>query len=515
MRVAPNVYSYETSDGFHYGYKITLRPDKPPYLKKGFTTQADASEALDSLINQYNVIHSMLPDNMLDAWLRNKIRDEIPRRSPGEGGVYQDPRTKRWFYSFTHYELDGSRKRILRRRDPVTNSQFHSREDAQRALEDDLKSEIQPDTGSMQSVNGLILCTKPPLDDIVGMAASASVRRAFHSVKEVQKLFSAAPESFEHIYMLCNISNERFVDPIYIGNSVNMKERYKQWSRKKKFSHMLWLGTVPADQASNYQAWWISSLKLAGFKLENGDGGPWHMGTATSTKKPRSKLPTQPVRTWKAWDGEQANRFFSWLPEDDDDQLIWRIIIATGASPSDVCSITWKCVQNGEVPLSKGKVPRLINLNQELQDDLNAYREKLYKMHPSLADDSSLIFADVNGKPLSRAIGRRFFRSQDRCRNELSLTENELPCITLTGLRYTFIANLIRANTLVLRIEELTGLPRRQIAELQANFQSSVLMRPVNRVAPLLTILYRRSSRRMNTRFVTGNLTPSRQHQPV
>lgn len=166
----------------------------------------------------------------------------------------------------------------------------------------------------------------------------------------------------------------------------------------------------------------------------------------------------QEVQTLSA---EQLVAFLEFNEKQEDDlNLLWRLIIETGLRRSEAIAIQWSDldVSNSRLSIRRAADPsvsrgvkrtktnrdRNLELDAELVSALLEYKKNREVLGPSYVSSTAFIFGNLNNElRVPNDVGARFYRAVEKAIH--GVTKVELPHFTLKTLRHTH-ASLMLAN---------------------------------------------------------------------
>jgi integrase len=191
---------------------------------------------------------------------------------------------------------------------------------------------------------------------------------------------------------------------------------------------------------------------------------------AAKASPPRVEHTDETVR---AWTPAQLAAFMRWADAHDPERApLWRLAAHTGMRRGELLGLEWRDLSGDVLSVrrnarpgadggavlgpTKSRVSRAVALDDEHVALLRSWRARRGGLHLSLVRDSAPVFADENGRHLRpSSVTDAFSRAVRACRKEVG--EDDLPVISLHGLRHTMVTTWLTAGIPVKVVAERTG----------------------------------------------------------
>ncbi|WP_430378430.1 tyrosine-type recombinase/integrase [Streptomyces sp. B1-3] len=177
--------------------------------------------------------------------------------------------------------------------------------------------------------------------------------------------------------------------------------------------------------------------------------------------------------TVKAWSTAQLDAFLTWAAEHDPEHVaLWYVAATTGMRRGELLALDWRDLTGDVISVYRNARPgpggrpvlrptktrkgRTVDLDEETVAVLKAWRAQRGGVHLSLVQAGAPIFGNENGQRLTpKNVSAAFDRAVVRCRKALG--EDELPRLSLHGLRHTMVTIWLTAGVPVKVVAERTG----------------------------------------------------------
>ena len=358
-----------------------------------------------------------------------------PRRSPGEGGVYEyrlRNGEKRYYWKAT-IQVGNERKPVVRRG-------FTSRPEAAR----DMRAAMKQSDDGLFADPGKVTVGEWLDTWLAGLRVSASTRGVYGQMAKVVIKPRLGDEK------LAKLTSTR-IDAFYRELEANGSKQ----------------GTPLAPRSVRLAAAVMSMALKAAVEAE-----PPLLSRNPATKAKPPLLDDDPEAI-KAWTPEQLDRFLTWADEHDPEHAsLWRFAAATGMRRGELLALDWRDVSGDVVVVRRSAIPgpgrkpviaptktrrsRAVALDDETVALLRTWRARRGGLHLGLARDPAPVFGDENGERHSPGnVTAWFIRAVERCQRDLG--EDLIPRITLHGLRHTMVSTWLAAGIPVKVVAERTG----------------------------------------------------------
>jgi integrase len=198
---------------------------------------------------------------------------------------------------------------------------------------------------------------------------------------------------------------------------------------------------------------------------------------ARKAKPPSAKEARPPEM--RPWTAGQLATFLRWSAEHSQLHAAWWVLANTGMRRGELLALRWRDVDLGAATIAvrrsvgvvhnagsspeviegepkTGKSRRVIDLDPQTVQVLQAWRWERELVSSGLARDSALVFSSLEGGHLHPdRFWRSFKNAQAECRKDLG--EDVLPVITVHDLRHTHASLLLSAGEPVKIVSERLG----------------------------------------------------------
>ncbi|MER6374844.1 tyrosine-type recombinase/integrase [Streptomyces mirabilis] len=358
-----------------------------------------------------------------------------PRRSPGEGGAYsyQTASGTRWMWKAT-VSIGGVRKPKLKRG-------FLTK---QAALKDMRATLAQSDAGTLADPGDVTVAEW--LDTwLTGLRISPSTRQTYGQ--------------------MIRVTLKPRVGGVKLAKltSTRLNALYRELEATGSAR-----GGPLAARSVRLAAAVMSMALKASVEAE-----PPLLSRNPAAKATPPRLNDEEAATPKAWSSEQLDAFLTWAAEHDQEHVaFWYVAATTGMRRGELLALDWRDAKGDVISVYRNARPgpggkpvlgptktrksRTVDLDEESVAVLKAWRVGRGGLHLSLVRDTAPIFGDENGKRLTpKSVSAAFDRAVARCRKDLG--EDELPRLSLHGLRHTMVTTWLTAGVPVKVVAERTG----------------------------------------------------------
>lgn len=359
-----------------------------------------------------------------------------PRRSPGEGGVYEyrlRNGEKRFYWKAT-IQVGNERKPVVRRG-------FKTRPEAAKDMREALK---KSDDGTYADPGRVTVGEW--LDTwLAGLRTSPGTRQSYGQMIRV----TLKPRIGD--VKLAKLSSTR-INALY-------RELEESGSTR---------GKPLAPRSVRLAAAVLSMSLRAAVEAE-----PPLLSKNPAAKATPPRLDDQEAATPQAWSSQQLDAFLTWAAEHDPEHVaLWYVAATTGMRRGELLALDWRDVKGDVISVYRNARPgpggkpvlgptktrksRTVDLDDETVAVLKAWRAKRGGVHLGLVRDTAPVFGNENGQRLTpKTVSAAFDRAVARCRKALG--EDALPRLTLHGLRHTMVTIWLTAGVPVKVVAERAG----------------------------------------------------------
>lgn len=189
-------------------------------------------------------------------------------------------------------------------------------------------------------------------------------------------------------------------------------------------------------------------------------------------KAPTSKSVRAQKKELKTWSAAQLKSFLAWNKVEYQDDLyhLWRLLAFTGARRGEAIALRWEDLdleklqiqirRAADPSVSKGikqtktYTERPIDIDDELSQELRAWKALRSRLGPDFVKPESFVFGTLNNELRTpNDVSKRFARAVTKYR----LVHNDVPWMTLKGLRHTHATMLLGAGVAAKIVQERLG----------------------------------------------------------